>query len=127
MLIYNIIKDYFTENWCENVQSHLINILKLIIENGTVIFLHGLDSNSEFWESKLQKLFSSNEEQQRQTSFKIFCPQSPQMPISLYKGKIKNAWFNVFDYLTSDDQGICNAAKVRNNIRKVLCLANYLS
>ena len=90
-----------------------------IIGEGTIIFLHGLADDSERWVNELQKLFSSNEDQQ-QTDIKIFCPRSPQMPITRFGGRSMNAWFNVYDPYTSDEQGICNAASVSSNIIKVV-------
>jgi predicted esterase len=80
-------------------------------KDGTIIFLHGLGSDSTLWENKLKKLFSVNE-RQKQNAIKIFCPKSPEMPITKFDENIMNSWFNVYDIYTSDNQGIRNAATV---------------
>ena len=80
-------------------------------KDGTIIFLHGLGSNPRQWEDKLKKLFSV-EENRQQGHIKIFCPKSPQIPMTVFQDNIMNAWFNVYDIYNSDNQDICNAAVV---------------
>ena len=45
---------------------------------------------------------------------KIFCPESLKIPITRFNYTPMNAWFNVYDTYCSDNQGICNAAKVQH-------------
>ena len=78
---------------------------------GTIIFLHGLGGDSIAWERKLNDLFS-NENKENSNQIKIFCPESPKIPISRFNHTPMNAWFNVYDAYCSDNQGICNAATV---------------
>ena len=59
----------------------------------------------------MKELFSSEERKY----IKIFCPRSPEMPITRFQGVRMNAWFNVYDAYNSDNQGICNAARVSYN------------
>ena len=80
-------------------------------KDGTIIFLHGLGSNSRQWEDKLKKLFSS-EKNRQQENVKIFCPKSSQIPMTIFQDNVMNAWFNVYDIYNSDNQDICNAAGV---------------
>ena len=54
----------------------------------------------------------SNENKENSYQIKIFCPESPKMPISRFNHTPMNAWFNVYDAYCSDNQGICNAATV---------------
>ena len=82
-----------------------------ILGDSTIFFFHGLGDDSEKWEEILNKLFHDSNAY-TQPSIKIFCPKSPEMPMTNVGGKVMNAWFNVFDSYTSDNQGICNAARV---------------
>ena len=77
--------------------------------------MHGLASDSTMWENKLKKLFSVKGRPE-ENSIKVFCPKSPEMPITRFDGKIMNSWFNVYDMYTSDNQGIRNAATVSSSI-----------
>ena len=99
------------ENGCLYKFLVLVFYVKFNEKDGTVIFLHGLASDSRVWENKLKKLFSVNQ-RQKQNAIKIFCPKSPEMPITRFDEKIMNSWFNVYDMYTSDNQGIRNAATV---------------
>lgn len=82
---------------------------------GTIIFLHGLGGDSIAWESKLNDFFS-NESKDDSSQIKIFCPTSPEMPISRFNHTPMKAWFNVYDAYCSDNQGICNAATFVHNM-----------
>ena len=99
-----------------NTRIFRISVIKLILTGqidgyGTIFFFHGLGDDSENWEEILNKLFC-DDNAYTQPSIKIFCPKSPEMPMTNLGGKVMNAWFNVFDSYTSDNQGICNAARV---------------
>ena len=76
-----------------------------------MIFLHGLGGDSTSWETKLKNLFSDVNEK-LSNPIKIFCPQSPEMPITRFDQRPMNAWFDIYDAYNSDNQGICNAAQV---------------
>ncbi|XP_050520357.1 acyl-protein thioesterase 2-like isoform X2 [Daktulosphaira vitifoliae] len=70
----------------------------------SIIFLHGLGENGENWSITLSKLVKPN--------VKIICPNSTKIPLSLNKGFLTAAWFDLHhldEHIPEDETSIVRA------------------